>query len=54
MTLVSGTLVALVITGIPSALHASAISEGIGLALPLVAPSAPGNVAKKLSKLRFS
>src|ERR1700722_15956679 len=31
-----------------------AIDPGIAAAFPTVAPSAPGNVAKKLSKLRFS
>ena len=31
-----------------------AIEPGIAAAFPVVVPSAPGNVAKKLSKLRFS
>src|SRR5580700_6357144 len=54
VTLVKGTVVGFVITGWPFAAHELAIGDGIGAACPLVAPSAPEKVAKKLSKLRFS
>ena len=43
-----------VMTGMPLDWHALAIPCGIGAPCPVVVPSAPGKVAKKLSKLRFS
>lgn len=53
-TFVKGTVVGCVMTGWLFVAHELAIGDGIAAAWPVEAPSAPGYVAKKLSKLRFS